>query len=50
MNKSRVGWGIRARKFEERIKKCEERIIKSCWREKEAIEWKLIRERKKRLL
>jgi len=46
--KLRVRWGIRARRFEERLRKREEGIMKSCWREKEANEWKDLyrRERK----
>jgi len=36
MDKLRVGWGIRARKFEERIRTSEERLIKLCWMKKEA--------------
>jgi len=48
MDKLRVDWGIRARRFEERIRKSEEKIITSCWREKETNEWKDLygRERK----
>jgi len=38
MDELRVGWGIRARRFEEKIKKSEKKIVKSCWREKEANE------------
>jgi len=34
MDKLRIGWGIRARRFEERIKKSEKRIRKSRWRKR----------------
>jgi len=48
VDKLRVGWGIRAKRFEERIKKSEETIIKSCWRKKEANEWKDLYERERK--
>jgi len=35
MDKLRIDWNIRAKRFEERIKGGEERILKQCWREKE---------------
>ena len=40
LDKLRIKWGIRARRFEEKIKKMEEdRWIKKCWKEKEKDEW-----------
>jgi len=49
MDKLKVGWSIRTRRFE-RLRKSEEKIIKSCWREKmSGNEWKDLygREREK---
>jgi len=40
MNKLRIGWSIRVKRFEERIKNREGSIIKQCWREKEEEGWK----------
>jgi len=50
MDKLRIGWSIRAKKFEERIRRNEERIIK-CWNEKKEGRWKdLYRTERKRYL
>jgi len=36
IEKLRIGWGLRARKFEEKIGEMEEkRWVKMCWREKQ---------------
>jgi len=35
MNKLKIGWSIRVKKFEERIRRSEEMLIKQCWKEKE---------------
>lgn len=36
LEKLRIRWGIRARKFEEKIKNMEDnRCVKLCWKEKE---------------
>jgi len=40
MNKLRVSWSIRTKRFEDRIRNREESIIKQCWREKEEGGWK----------
>ncbi|XP_011171243.2 uncharacterized protein LOC105203974 [Solenopsis invicta] len=41
MDKLRVGWGIRARRYENRIKEGRAGDIgKECWREKEQYDWK----------
>lgn len=41
MDKLKVGWGIRALRYEERVKgEGEESILKKCWREKERKGWK----------
>lgn len=41
VEKQKIRWGIRARKFEEKIKNMEEnRWVKICWEEKERIGWK----------
>jgi len=45
MDKLRVGRGIRAKRFEERINNSEERLIKLCWMKKEANKWKDLYER-----
>jgi len=35
MEKLRIGWSIRARRFEERCKTRGGRLIKECWKEEE---------------
>lgn len=41
IDKLRIEWGIRARRFEERIKELDEsRWVKKCWMEKEERSWK----------
>jgi len=41
MDKLRAGWGIRARRYEEKVKKGEAGgIVKLCWKEKEEYGWK----------
>lgn len=36
MDKLKVGWSIRAMRYEEKILRCkEESLVKKCWREKE---------------
>jgi len=35
MDKLKIKWGIRAKKFEERIRNKEGSIVEQCWREKE---------------
>jgi len=41
MNKLRVGWDIRAKKYEEKVKiGIASKIIKECWQEKEQYGWK----------
>jgi len=48
IDKLRLGWSIRAKKFEERIRKNEGNIIKQCWKEKEDGSWKDIYRVKRR--
>jgi len=51
MNKLRVGWGIRARKYEEKVKiGTAGKIIKECWQEKEQYGWKNRYRRERKLL
>jgi len=40
MEKLRLGWGIRAKRFEEKVCRGEDRIMKECWKEKEAEGWR----------
>jgi len=40
MEKLRLGWGIRAKWFEERIRGGEERLMRECWKEKVIDGWK----------
>lgn len=45
------GWGIRALRYEERVKeKGEESILKNCWKEKEKEGWKDIQQGKGEVL
>ncbi|KYQ52562.1 hypothetical protein ALC60_08278 [Trachymyrmex zeteki] len=40
MDKLRVGWGIRARKFEEKIKSGNTgKLVRECWEEKQSYDW-----------
>lgn len=40
MDKLKIGWGLRARKYEERITEIkEENIIRECWEEKKRNRW-----------
>lgn len=41
MDKLSAGWGIRARRYEEKVKEYkEESLVKLCWKEKEESKWK----------
>jgi len=40
MEKLRIGWGIRAMRFEARIKMGKEKLMKECLKEKKAGKWK----------
>lgn len=41
MDRLRVGWGLRARRYEEKIlEESEASILKNCWREKEKHKWR----------
>jgi len=35
MNKLKIGWGIRTKRFEERVRNREGNIVEQCWRGKE---------------
>lgn len=49
--RTKDGWGIRALRYEERVKeKGEESILKNCWREKKREGWKDIRQGKGEVL
>lgn len=39
MDKLKIGWGLRARKFEERMEIKEESLIRKCWEEKKRNRW-----------
>jgi len=34
MDKLKIGWGIRVKRFEERVKNREGSLMKLCWKEK----------------
>jgi len=40
MDKLKIGWGIRAKRFEERIRNREGSLVEQCWRKKEEGGWK----------
>lgn len=51
MDKLKVGWGLRARKYEEKIRDMDDRRwIKICWTEKHKNGWKDIWKRKGKIL
>jgi len=39
MDKLKIGWSIRAKRYEDRIRNREGSIVKQCWREKEKGGW-----------
>lgn len=51
MDKLKVGWSIRAMRYEEKILRCkEESLVKKCWREKEVKSWMDTYGRKREIL
>jgi len=40
MDKLKIGWEIRVKRFEERVKNREGSLVKLCWKEKEEGGWK----------
>jgi len=48
LEKLKIGWSMRAMRFEKKIRSSEIELIKECWREKRAEGWKDVYENERK--